>query len=118
MNLEKSLIGSYVFGTQTEINKYVSEDKERHKFNMALAYWTEFSLIVISHFLPESIEYYVMTPLLADLGIRWSSGVINSVKYYVSKRKSGDSISLLDAYDPIPQKPGLIGRIRELRKKL
>lgn len=118
MNLENSLIGSYTVGTQEEIDNYVQNDPSSHPSHLTYAFWAEFGIMGLSQLLPESVDHFVYAPLFADLAVRWGAGVINSAKNYISARRSDNPIKVSDALDSIPQRPGLVGKVRELVKKV
>ena len=115
MSLENSLVSVYTIGTQEEINNYV--ESSRSSF-LTYSHWVEIVVTGLSYYLPDNFDQFVYFPLLADLGVRWISGVINTTRNYISARKSANPVNIFDALDPIPQRPGLVGRVRELVKNI
>jgi len=100
MNLENSLIGAYTIGTQEEIENYVEQGQSNRDSFLIYGHTAE-SIVMGSTFflLPDNIDQFVYFPLLADLGTRWISGVINTTKNYISARKSNNPGNILDVPD-------------------
>jgi len=117
MKFENSLTRAYTIGTQREIDNYKQQDPFKRGSYLAYAFWLEFGAMSLTQFLPENIDHYFFAPLVADVSFRWGAGVINSVRNYVSAKKSNNPIKFLDAIVSIPQRPGIIGRVRGLTKK-
>ena len=119
MGIENLLLGAYTIGTQDEIHRYVDLNPSSHRSNLGYAFWVEFGLAALSKYvLPDTVENYVAIPLFADLTVRWGAGIYNTIRNYTSAKRSHKPIHILDAINPIPQTPGIVGRVRELVQKV
>ena len=99
MAIEDSLLEVYLIGTRREIKNYVCYDL----FNtnkLGAMFLTELGAgASLSYFLPGNARYagYV---ILADLVVRWASGIYHSIMKH--------------QIDSIPENSGLVGKIRQL----